>query len=151
MALKTPPKKSGAKPGKKPAKAKSKAKVKAKAPARRTLVRVASVNGAKSPSPNGKPTVFPFKHVPTADELKRHYRIMVLSRRLDERYMKLFRQGRFHGNVFPGVGEGRRVDPQPVAEDGQEERLDIVGGHVVAPVEQGAGGGDALQGERAAY
>jgi TPP-dependent pyruvate/acetoin dehydrogenase alpha subunit len=46
-----------------------------------------------------------FTHVPSADELRRLHRIMVTTRRLDERYIKLFRQGRFHGNVFPGVGE----------------------------------------------
>ncbi len=45
------------------------------------------------------------KHVPSTDELRRLYRIMLTSRRLDERYIKLFRQGRYHGNVFPGVGE----------------------------------------------
>lgn len=46
-----------------------------------------------------------YTHVPSHDELRRLYRIMQTTRRLDERYVKLFRQGRYHGNVFPGVGE----------------------------------------------
>ncbi len=89
MAVKTSPKKKskGAKTGKPKAAARAKA---------------STVSRPATASANGKAS---YKHTPSVQEIQRLYRIMLVSRRLEERYMKLFRQGRFHGNVFPGVGE----------------------------------------------
>jgi TPP-dependent pyruvate/acetoin dehydrogenase alpha subunit len=68
----------------------------------RGTVRPQSTNGGAR---SGHARTPAYRHVPSGEELLRLYRIMQTARRLDERYLRLFRQGRFHGNVFPGVGE----------------------------------------------